>query len=216
MFGGERPQQLFRAAYMSAHGGFAGEIMWGGLNPVVGRIGVEVLCVALLVAGLLLVTGSSLRHWAAGSGRHMASAGRVARGQAEALGVRRREAAIAPLAGADQSVTGDASDLAYTAMLPAVDDEPEPEGPPPQLMDGAEDAWDVFGEPSVTPDRATSATTESTGSPAAGDEVTEQMSLADEAVDAPGGKRRRWPSWASSDVSGRCLSPDSSNASARA
>ncbi len=188
LFSGERPQRLFRDAYMSAHGGFAGEIMWGGLNPVVGRIGVEVLCVALLVAGLLLVTGSSLRHWAAGSGRHVASAGRLARGQAEALGVRRREAATVQLAGADQSVTGDASDLAYTAMLPAVDDETEPEGPPPRLMDGAEDAWDVFGEPAVMPDHATSATIGATRSPAAGDEVTEQMSLADEAVDVPGGE----------------------------
>ena len=188
VFGGERPPGLFRDAYMSAHGGFAGEIMWGGLNPVVGRVGVEVLCVALLVAGLLLVTGSSLRQWAAGSGRHMASAGRVARGQAEALGERRREAATVQLAGADQSVSGDASDLAYTAMLPAVDDEPELEGPPPRLMDGAEDAWDVFGEPAVTPDHTTSATIEPTRSPAAGDEVTEQMSLADEAVDVPGGE----------------------------
>ena len=92
IFSGERPDALFRDAYMSAHGGVLGEIQWAVLSPFIGRVGVDVLVIALLVAGVLLVTGSSLRQWATHSKQGVAKAGRAARSQAESLGARRREA----------------------------------------------------------------------------------------------------------------------------
>ncbi len=93
IFSGERPDVLFRDAYMSAHGGLLGEAQWAVLSPFIGRVGVDVLVVALIVAGILLVTGSSLRQWATHSRHGVAKAGRAARSQAEALGARRKEAA---------------------------------------------------------------------------------------------------------------------------
>ena len=60
IFAGERVQALFRDEYMSSHGGLLGEAQWAALSPFIGRVGVDVLVVALLLAGILLVTGSSL------------------------------------------------------------------------------------------------------------------------------------------------------------
>ena len=108
IFSGERRDALFRDAYMSAHGGILGEVQWAVLSPFIGRVGVDVLVVALIVAGVLLVTGSSLRQWATHSRQGVAKAGRAARSQAEALGARRKEASDTRVVELDESPTIDA------------------------------------------------------------------------------------------------------------
>ena len=120
LFSGERPDALFRDAYMSAHGGVLGEAQWAVLSPFIGRVGVDVLVVALLFAGVLLVTGSSLRQWGAHSKQGMAKAGRAARSQAEAFGTRRREQAETGVVEFDESPTIDASDMMRTSIRPAI------------------------------------------------------------------------------------------------
>ena len=97
LFGGSRPAQTFQVEYMKAHGGVTGESLWAGLHLVIGSIGVAVLVVVATVAGLLLVTGSSLGLWASRSRRGVAAAHRAARRSAEpvaqTLGARRAAAA---------------------------------------------------------------------------------------------------------------------------
>jgi len=97
LFGGVRPEQTFQVEYMKTHGGLAGESLWAGLRLVIGSIGVAVLVVVATVAGLLLVTGSSLGLWASRSRRGVAAAHRAARKSAEplaqTLGARRAAAA---------------------------------------------------------------------------------------------------------------------------
>ena len=152
VFAGERPERLFRDTYMSAHGGVAGEVVWAGLHGVVGRIGVDVLVVALFVAGILLATGSSLRQWgdrsrvgvaAAGS-----AAGRVARSQAEALGARRRDAAATRVVELDESATVDFSDMLRTSVSPVDEYGPAVSTHAPHLVDGELAAPEIFGDPS--------------------------------------------------------------------
>jgi len=151
IFAGERPERLFRDAYMSAHGGVAGEALWAALRGVVGRIGVDVLVVALLVAGVLLATGSSLRQWADHSRKGMsaagAAAGRAARSQAEALGARRRDAAPTAVTGYDEYPTRDASDAMRTSVSPAAQYGPAVSTHTPYLVDGRLAAPEIFGEP---------------------------------------------------------------------
>ncbi len=118
VFAGERPVALFRDAYMQGHGGFTGEAEWALLHPFIGRVGVDVLVLALFLAGVLLATGSTLRGWATSSRTGVAAAGRAARTQAEALGARRRDAATRVVP-ADEDVTVDASDLVRTTVTPA-------------------------------------------------------------------------------------------------
>jgi S-DNA-T family DNA segregation ATPase FtsK/SpoIIIE len=143
VFSGERPEVLFRDQYMTAHGGAVGEAQWAVLSPFVGRVGVDVLVVALILAGVLLVTGSSLRQWAAHSKQGVAAAGRAARGQAEALGARRRDTADTRVVGLDQSPTIDAGDLMRTSLSPAS---------APHLIDGVSEAPEIFAEPTLPPD----------------------------------------------------------------
>ncbi|NLE23538.1 MAG: DNA translocase FtsK [Actinobacteria bacterium] len=155
IFSGERVHALFRDEYMSTHGGLLGEAQWAVLSPFIGRVGVDVLVVALIVAGLLLVTGSSLRQWATHSREGMAKAGRAARSQAEALGARRREAAETRVTDLDESPTIDASDELRTSVLPAATPALDysravPAGP--HLIDGAETAPEIFGEPAPAAD----------------------------------------------------------------
>ncbi len=119
IFSGDRPAALFRDAYMSAHGGVLGEIQWAVLSPFIGRVGVDVLVIALIVAGVLLVTGSSLRQWATHSKQGVAKAGRAARSQAESLGARRREASDTRVVEPYESQTIDAGDLMRTSITPA-------------------------------------------------------------------------------------------------
>ena len=111
LFAGERVHALFRDEYMSSHGGILGELQWAVLSPFVGRVGVDVLVVALIVTGALLGTGSSLHQWAARSRAGVARARRAARDQAEAFGARSPREPSTPLVpGPDESPTLDASD----------------------------------------------------------------------------------------------------------
>ena len=146
LFSGSRPEALFRDHYMSSHGGIVGESLWAVLAPFVGRVGVDVLVVALLAAGLLLVTGSSLRAWAAHSRHGVAAAGRAARSQAGALGARRREGAATRVLDPDESPTIAGADLAWAAMHAPVS-LPPGYAPRPRLIDGAEAAPEIFGAP---------------------------------------------------------------------
>ncbi len=163
LFVGGRPAELFQDAYMSAHGGFAGELLWAGLSETIGRIGVEILVLALLLAGILLVTGSSLRQWASRSRQGVAVAGRVARDQAESLGVRRREATAPRGRGPepDEAATLGASDYSRTALLPVADYTPPPSYgyAPPRLIDGEHEAPDIFGQSAPSPERPAPAET---------------------------------------------------------
>ena len=153
IFSGERSGVLFRDAYMSAHGGVLGEVQWAVLSPFIGRVGVDVLVVALLFAGVLLVTGSSLRQWGAHSKQGMAKAGRAARSQAEAFGTRRREQVDTRLVELDESPTIDASDMMRTSISPAAPPELDFSRPLPAagplLIDGVSAAPEIFGDGSV-------------------------------------------------------------------
>ena len=155
VFGGERPDALFRDAYMSGHGGVLGEAQWAVLSPFIGRVGVDVLVVALVVAGILLVTGSSLRQWADHSKQGVAKAGRAARSQAEAFGARRKEQADTRLVELDESRTIDAGDQMRTSIRPAITPELDFSRPlpasGPHLIDGVSEAPEIFGEPTHLP-----------------------------------------------------------------
>jgi len=147
VFAGERPERLYRDTYMSVHGGVAGEALWAVLRGVIGRIGVDVLVVALFVAGVLLATGSSLRQWADHSRKGVAAAGRAARSQAEALGARRRDAASTRVVELAESPTIDASDMMRTSVSPAAQYGPAVSTHTPHLVDGRLAAPEIFGEP---------------------------------------------------------------------
>jgi S-DNA-T family DNA segregation ATPase FtsK/SpoIIIE len=155
IFAGERVHALFRDDYMSSHGGLLGEAQWAVLSPFVGRVGVDVLVVALILAGILLVTGSSLRQWATHSRDGMAKAGRAARTQAEALGARRKEAADTRVTELDESPTLDAADLMRTSIRPAQSPELDFSRPDPgartHVIDGASAAPEIFGEDEALP-----------------------------------------------------------------
>jgi len=187
VFAGERPTRLFTDTYMSAHGGFAGELMWGGLNGIIGRIGVDVLVIALLLAGVLLVTGASLRQWASRSRHGMAAAGRVARDQAESLGARRRDA-TAVLDAAPDDVTGTLADPALTGVLPLPEYAPTTVIHPARLIDGEQDAPDIFGGLGVPPEDPSAEAEEQAPSRTGAVDAAEQLSLAEAAIEGPGGE----------------------------
>jgi S-DNA-T family DNA segregation ATPase FtsK/SpoIIIE len=79
LFGGVRPATTFQTHYLQHHGGAAGETLWTGVHTAVGTVGVDVLVLALLLAGVLLVSGTSLGLWADKSARGARAAGRAAR-----------------------------------------------------------------------------------------------------------------------------------------
>ena len=149
VFAGERPERLFRDTYMSAHGGAAGEALWAGLHGVIGRIGVDVLVVALFMAGVLLTTGSSLRQWADHSRKGVAAAGaaagRAARSQAEALGARRRDAAATRVVELDETPDHDVSDMMRTSVPRPRQYGPAVSTHAPHLVDGRLAAPEIFG-----------------------------------------------------------------------
>ncbi|MBE3034845.1 MAG: DNA translocase FtsK 4TM domain-containing protein [Actinobacteria bacterium] len=178
VFAGERPERLYRDTYMSVHGGVAGEALWAVLHGVIGRIGVDVLVVALFVAGVLLATGSSLRQWADHSRKGVAAAGRAARSQAEALGARRRDAAATRVVELDESPTIDAFDMMRTSVSPATQYGPAVSTHTPHLVDGRLAAPEIFGGPtSYAPPPE----------PVAEADEGEQLSLAQAVADEPGG-----------------------------
>ena len=177
VFAGERPERLFRDTYMSVHGGVAGEALWAVLRGVIGRIGVDVLVVALFVAGVLLATGSSLRQWADHSRKGVAAAGRAARSQAEALGARRRDAASTRVVELDESPTIDAFDMMRTSVSPAAQYGPAVSTHTPHLVDGRLAAPEIFGEPRG----------HAPPQPVEEADEGEQLSLAQAVADEPGG-----------------------------
>ena len=147
IFAGERPDRLFRDAYMSAHGGVAGETLWALTHGVIGRVGVDVLVLALLVSGVLLLTGSSLRQWAGHSRRGVTAAGRAARSQAESLGARRRDEAATRVVDLDESPTLDGSDEMRTVVAQVPEYRPPLGAHAPLLIDGVVTAPEIFGAP---------------------------------------------------------------------
>jgi S-DNA-T family DNA segregation ATPase FtsK/SpoIIIE len=147
IFSGERPEKLFRDTYMTAHGGLSGEALWALTHGVIGRVGVDVLVLALLVAGVLLITGSSLRQWAGGSRRGVAAAGRAARSQAESLGARRRDAAATRIVEPGEDLTMNGSEQVRTALTPMTGYGPSVSTHTPHLIDGVLTAPEIFGEP---------------------------------------------------------------------
>jgi S-DNA-T family DNA segregation ATPase FtsK/SpoIIIE len=92
LFGGGRPAASYASAHLRHHGGAFGEILWSGVNLVGGHVGVTIVVLFLVVAGLLLVSGSSLGLWASRSRRGVKAAGRAARRQARVLDEHRRTA----------------------------------------------------------------------------------------------------------------------------
>jgi DNA segregation ATPase FtsK/SpoIIIE, S-DNA-T family len=154
IFAADRPAALYRDTYMTSHGGVTGETLWAVTHPFVGRVGVDVLVLALFFAGALLVTGSSLRQWAGHSKRGVAAAGRAARSQAEALGARRRDAAASRVLEPDESLTLDGSEHVRTSVIAVPEFDQVPEYLPPQpvprgrqLIDGVYTAPEIFGSP---------------------------------------------------------------------
>ncbi|MBN2204077.1 MAG: DNA translocase FtsK 4TM domain-containing protein [Thermoleophilia bacterium] len=142
LFAGERPDELFVAAYMAEHGGLAGEVVYAPLQALIGRLGVNVLVIALAFAGLLLVTGSSLGLWARRSRAGVSAAGRAARERAAAFEERRREAATRLLEhGEEATVALGAGDTRVTSYGPAASAHDT------RLIDGAQAAPEIFSEP---------------------------------------------------------------------
>jgi DNA segregation ATPase FtsK/SpoIIIE, S-DNA-T family len=182
LFGGMRPERLFGDAYMNTHGGIVGESLWALLHGVIARVGVDVLVVALFVAGILLASGSSLRQWADHSRRGAAAASRAARGQAEALSVRRREAVATRQGAFDEMATTTPSELLHTAVMSGTQYGPAVSTHTPHLVDGEVTAPEIFSEPSLAPSMPVP--------PQPVEEVDEgeQLSLAEATEEAPGGE----------------------------
>ena len=130
VFAGVRPVHLFAAGWMRHHGGAVGEALWAGLHYLLGRVGTDVLVLAAAVAGLLLVTGSSLGAWARHSRRGVSAAGRLARGvatdSARTLADRRRasgdalQARLAARSASDQARTVSIGSESVTEYLPGI------------------------------------------------------------------------------------------------
>ena len=203
IFSGERPEKLFRDTYMTAHGGLSGEVLWALTHGVIGRVGVDVLVVTLLVAGVLLVTGSSLRQWAGGSRRGVAAAGRAARSQAEALGARRRDAAATRIIEPAEDLTMNGSERVRTAVTPMDGYGPSVSTHTPHLIDGVQTAPEIFGDPgSLFAPGAPIAKDDRYAEPLDTADPGEQLTLADAAGSQPEAKddavafreaeRRRW------------------------
>ncbi len=174
LFGGARPGRTFVTSYMQGHGGLLGEGMWALLHVVIGGVGIAVLVVVATVAGLLLVTGSSLGLWASRSRRGVVAAGDVARRSARTLGARRE--AAAELRRRDATVA--------TGPRPFEHAEPERV----TLIDGARDLPDDYG-PATVADTPAVVFTRPRPEPrpverVEADDPGEQLSLAGEAEEA--------------------------------
>jgi DNA segregation ATPase FtsK/SpoIIIE, S-DNA-T family len=112
LFSSSRPAGLWQVEYMRGHGGAAGETVWAGTSLLLGRVGTDVLVCAAFLAGLLLISGSSLGLWARRSRSGVAAAGRAARRSADTIATRRRDLPpgdavpeTAPRPGADELIT---------------------------------------------------------------------------------------------------------------
>jgi len=176
LFGGSRPQQTFVASYLKSHGGAMGETLWIGLHPVIGAVGIAVLALVALVAGLLLVSGSSLGLWAGRSRRGVAAATEAARRSAQrsaqTLGARRAAAhEFRERAARDDTVSMAARPSGSRTV---------------ELIDGARDLPDVYGPAAVAApiEAARPVDLQRRRDEPRDDEPEEQLSLADEAEEA--------------------------------
>ncbi len=140
LFAGERSDELFVAAYMTEHGGLAGEVVYAPLQALMGGLGINVLVVALAFAGVLLVTGSSLGLWARRSREGVSAAGRAARERAAAFEERRREAATRLVEHGEEATValGGARDGRVTSYGPAASAHDT------RLIDGVQAAPEFF------------------------------------------------------------------------
>ncbi len=160
LFPGERTSKLFTMDYMREHGGVVGEALWAGTRSLVGRVGTDILVCTFWVAGLLLISGSSLGLLAQRS-RSGAAAARRAAGRSAATLVERRRAAVDRLGLTRQGrvVSGPLDHEAQTVALPGhlSRDAAESDtvatrfGPAvsvhrPQLLDAARDVPELYDE----------------------------------------------------------------------
>ena len=179
LFGGSRPAQTFVASYMKGHGGLVGESLWSGLHLVVGAIGVTVLVVGATVAGLLLVSGSSLGLWASRSKRGVDAAREAARRSAQRS---------AQTLGARRAAAHEFRESAAQTAAPARSSGRAPAARSVELIDGARDLPDVFGAAAAAASQTSpfSRTTPVTrpDDPVTEEDDDEQLSLADEAEEA--------------------------------
>ena len=180
LFGVSRPAQGFLVEYMKGHGGLVGEGMWAGLHAVIGAIGITVLVIGATVAGLLLLTGSSLGLWASRSRRGALAARdaarRSAQRSAQTIGARRAAAHEFREQAAQRASAATTTARAGRARGAT-------------LIDGARDLPDVFetaglaAEP-VAPPQAPAPSARRLDEPLADDDSEEQLSLAGEAEEA--------------------------------
>ena len=175
LFGGSRPAQTFVASYLKGHGGAMGETLWIGLHPVIGAVGIAVLVVVAMVAGLLLVSGSSLGLWAGRSRRGVVAATEAARRSAqrsaETLGARRAAAhEFRERAARDDTVAMQGSRNGGSRTV--------------ELIDGARDLPDVYGPAAVAGPIVAQPVVPPARPDDRDDDAEEQLSLADEAEEA--------------------------------
>ena len=173
LFSGARPSQTFVAKYLEGHGGVVGETLWTGLHPAIGTLGISVLVVAATVAGLLLVSGSSLGLWAGRSRRGVAAATEAARRSAQRS---------AQTLGARRAAAHEFHERAMRDETASLRSGPRSI----ELIDGARDLPDVYGPVTVAEPRegASPAAFEHRPDDPGDDEIDEQLSLADEADEA--------------------------------
>jgi S-DNA-T family DNA segregation ATPase FtsK/SpoIIIE len=154
--------------------------MWAGLHAVIGAIGITVLVLGATVAGLLLLTGSSLGLWASRSKRGVEAARdaarRSAQRSAQTIGARRAAAHEFRELAQQRETAATAVGRANGARGGA-------------LIDGARDLPDVFettglaAEP-IAPPQPPASRARRLDEPLTDDESEEQLSLAGEAEEA--------------------------------
>jgi S-DNA-T family DNA segregation ATPase FtsK/SpoIIIE len=181
LFSSGRITELFQMSYMRHHGGAVGELIWAALHLLIGRLGVNILVLALGLAGLLLASGSSLGLWANRSRRGMSAAGRAARTRAHVLAERRREA----LDEQHRREAAAASESAIHHHGPAASSHPR------RVLDGAHHVPEIFsdgGEPAARASAEATAAMLADGGPAAASKElggpANQLSLGEEVGDA--------------------------------
>ena len=141
LFGSGRPPHAFLESYVEAHGGALGEILWLIFGTLLGHVGVDVLVVAATLAAALLITGSSLGHWASGSRRGAAAAARAARLSAQSVAQRSRAA--------QQRLRQQTALNDSTNALRAPRTRVSLSGGAVRLIDGARDLPEVFEAPGI-------------------------------------------------------------------
>ena len=209
VFAGERPAALFRDAYMQGHGGFTGEALWALLHPFIGRVGVDVLVLALFLAGVLLATG--LVAAAVGDLVAHRRGRRRPRGAHPGRGPRRVAAATRPtrVVPADEDVTVDASDQVRTTRDARGASTGRRSAPTRRTSSTAASRRRRSSATASSLPRpyAVRRRREHAPEPAEQADGGEQLSLAAAAAGEPAGDAGRSPSTRPRSASGRCPTP---------